>query len=162
MAHLTKAYIGIGSNLANPVQQVRTAWQELQEIPHTKGIVCSALYCSAPLGPSDQPDYVNAVALLQTQMTALALLEAMQALEHTHQRIRAQHWGPRTLDLDLLLFGEHRLQTPRLTVPHPELAARRFVLQPLAEIAPDLYIPGRGPVQHLLAACVQPPLRLIR
>ena len=153
MSIVTIAYIGLGSNLDNPVNQVRSALGELSGLPETRRVAQSGLYRSAPLGPADQPDYVNAVAALQTTLSAEFLLDALQAIELRHHRERAQHWGPRTLDLDLLLFGDSVIQSDRLTVPHPELANRRFVLQPLFEIAPASVVPGLGKLTDLLAVC---------
>jgi 2-amino-4-hydroxy-6-hydroxymethyldihydropteridine diphosphokinase len=130
------------------------ALSELAQLPSTELLHYSRLYRSAPLGPVDQPDYVNAVAVLDTRLDPHELLAALQALEHVHGRMRAgMRWGPRTLDLDLLVFGDLRLSSESLTVPHPGIAERDFVLRPLAEIAPALEIPGLGPVQALLKEC---------
>lgn len=152
------AFIGLGSNLDDPLRQVRTALAELAELPSSRVSAVSSLYRSVPLQgpgvPQDQPDYINAVARLESALTAEALLDALQAIEARHGRVRGSaHWGPRTLDLDILLYGDLRIDTPRLRVPHPGLAERNFVLQPLAEIAPDLDIPGQGPLRELLARC---------
>lgn len=148
-----RVYIGIGANLDDPRQQVETAIAELGQLPATRLVRASSRYRTPPMGPQDQPDYINAVAELETGLAPLALLEALQGLEQRHRRQRgAQRWGPRTLDLDLLLYGEESIDEPRLTVPHPGIAERAFVLLPLAEIAPDLAIPGRGPVTRLCAA----------
>jgi 2-amino-4-hydroxy-6-hydroxymethyldihydropteridine diphosphokinase len=152
------AFIGLGSNLDDPQRQVRRALAELAELPASHVSAASALYRSPPLQgpgvPRDQPDYINAVARLETVLAAEALLDALQAIEARHGRVRSgAHWGPRTLDLDILLYGDLRIDTPRLHVPHPGLAERNFVLQPLAEIAPDLDIPGLGPLRGLLARC---------
>ena len=151
------AFIGLGSNLDDPRRQVRTALAELAELPASRVSAVSSLYRSAPLQgadvPQGQPDYINAVARLESALTAEALLDALQAIETRHGRMRNAHWGPRTLDLDILLYGDMRIDTPRLRVPHPGLAERNFVLQPLAEIAPDLDIPGLGPLRELLARC---------
>lgn len=148
------AFIGLGSNLENPRQQVSTALQELATLPATRVSARSSLYSSAPLGPTDQPAYINAVARLETQLPAAVLLEALQAIEAQHGRVRkGEHWGPRTLDLDILLYAAEQIDTARLRVPHPGIAARNFVLQPLAEIAPALEIPGIGAVRELLLRC---------
>lgn len=144
-------WIGLGSNLADPVAQLRRAFEALAAIPHTRLVARSALYRNPPMGPQDQPDYVNAVAQLATGLEPLALLDALQAIENAHGRRRERRWGPRTLDLDLLLWGERVIDHPRLTVPHPGLPERPFVLYPLAEIAPELHIPGHGPLTRLLA-----------
>lgn len=156
------AYIGLGSNLGDPAGRIRGALADLASLPRTHVLQASSFYRSPPLGPSDQPDYVNAVAALDTGLAPAALLDALQALEAKHGRVRdGRRWGPRTLDLDLLLYGDTQLATPRLTVPHPGLPQRAFVLYPLAEIAPDLQVPGLGSVQALLAHCPQAGLELM-
>ncbi|MCE9664840.1 2-amino-4-hydroxy-6-hydroxymethyldihydropteridine diphosphokinase [Halomonas sp. M5N1S17] len=138
-------YVGLGSNLDDPEAQVAQALVALGELPLTRRLGASSLYVSRPLGPQDQPDFVNAVAHLATRLSPLALLDQLQALEQRHRRVRQRHWGPRTLDLDLLLFGKQVIATPRLRVPHPEMSARAFVMAPLAELAPALSLPdGRG------------------
>ncbi|MDQ2077670.1 2-amino-4-hydroxy-6-hydroxymethyldihydropteridine diphosphokinase [Marinimicrobium sp. ABcell2] len=144
-----RAYIGLGSNLDDPRHQVETALQELGQLPNTRLIAASALYQSRPIGPP-QPDFVNAVAALDTTLPPLALLDQLQTLEQRHQRVRREHWGPRTLDLDLLLYGDSIIDQPRLQVPHPELSKRNFVLYPLAELAPDLTLPSGTPLAALL------------
>lgn len=148
------AFIGLGSNLDDPRQQVARALAELAGLPETTLAAQSGLYRSAPMGPPDQPAYINAVARLETRLAPEALLDALQAIEVRHARVRSgERWGPRTLDLDILLYGDARIDSPRLQVPHPGLAERNFVLQPLAEIAPDLDVPGAGPLRELLARC---------
>ena len=149
------AYIGLGSNLQQPIEQVKRALQQLTKIPHTYLLAASPLYRSAPLGPADQPDYINAVAALDTRLAPLDLLDALQAIEQQQGRVReGERWGPRTLDLDLLLYGDQQFQTERLTVPHPGLGERNFVLYPLHDIAgDDLPIPGLDTLGHLLQAC---------
>ena len=147
------AYVGVGANLDEPRRQVETALVELDGLPATRVARVSSLYRTPPMGPQDQPDYINAVAELETGLGPLALLDELQRLEHLHRRVRgSERWGPRTLDLDLLLYGALTLDEPRLTVPHPGLAQRAFVLVPLAEIAPDLEIPGLGRVRPLREA----------
>jgi len=148
-------YIGIGSNLQQPIEQVKQALQRLAEIPQTRLITCSPLYRSAPLGPADQPDYINAVAALATELAPLDLLDALQTIEQQQGRVRSgERWGPRTLDLDLLLYGEQEIAIDRLIVPHPGLGERNFVLYPLYDIAgEDLQIPGLGLLGELLQAC---------
>ncbi|MDH3947599.1 MAG: 2-amino-4-hydroxy-6-hydroxymethyldihydropteridine diphosphokinase [Gammaproteobacteria bacterium] len=157
------AYIGLGSNLQQPIQQIKQALQRLGEIPQTRLIVCSPLYRSAPLGPADQPDYINAVAALATRLSPLALLDALQAIERQQGRVReGERWGPRTLDLDLLLYGEQQIHNERLTVPHPGLGERNFVLYPLYDVAgEDLLIPGLDTLGHLLHACPRQGLELL-
>jgi len=136
------AYIGLGSNLDDPSDQVRRAFEELAAMPQTELRRRSSLYETPPMGPADQPNYINAVAALHTSLTPHALLDALQRIELEHRRVRREHWGPRTLDLDLLVYGAEELDDARLQVPHPGLAERAFVLLPLAEIAPELVIPG--------------------
>ena len=144
-------YVGLGSNLANPVDQIRTAFSELETLPDTVCLARSSLYSNPPMGPQDQPDYVNAAVVLRTELSAHELLRALQAIEQAHGRDRSgQRWGPRSLDLDILLYGDHRIDAPDLKVPHPGVAERAFVLLPLAEIAPTLQIPTHGSVRELL------------
>ncbi|MBU2256638.1 MAG: 2-amino-4-hydroxy-6-hydroxymethyldihydropteridine diphosphokinase [Gammaproteobacteria bacterium] len=151
---MERVYIGLGSNLAAPLEQLRSALAALAALPQTDLIAQSSFYSSDPLGPADQPRYVNAVAALDTELSPLALLDALQTIELEQGRTRkAERWGPRTLDLDILLFGERRLDEPRLTVPHYHMHARAFVLYPLAEIAPTLNLPEGRPLRELLAAC---------
>lgn len=144
------AYIGLGSNLDNPVARIASALQSISRIPATTLLRCSSRYRSRPQGPPDQPDYINAVAEIDTLLTAEKLLECLQAIEQQQGRVRTQRWGPRTLDLDLLLFGDTVLRSDTLTVPHPEMHRRAFVLYPLHEIAPDIEIPGHGRIGQLL------------
>lgn len=154
MATLVRAYIGLGSNLADPVQQVTRALDELSVLPQSQLVARSGLYRSAPLGPSDQPDYINAVAAIDTQLDTKALLHHMHNLEAQHGRIRAaERWGPRTLDLDLLLYGNVISNDAELTLPHPGAHQRAFVLAPLCAIAPQCTIPGKGRAVDLLRAC---------
>ncbi len=154
MAEVT-AYVGLGSNLGNPQQQVSLALTELDALEGCSLCRASSLYASAPMGPADQPDYVNAVAEIRTVLEAGLLLDQLQALEARHQRETTRRWGPRTLDLDLLLYGDNVIETSRLSVPHPGIAGRHFVLYPLAELDSSLVIPGAGMVESLLAECPQ-------
>ncbi|AMD02452.1 2-amino-4-hydroxy-6-hydroxymethyldihydropteridine diphosphokinase [Halomonas chromatireducens] len=149
MIPLVDVYVGLGSNLDEPATQVTLALEALGELPLTQRVGVSSLYASRPVGPQDQPDFINAVAHLATRLSPLALLDQLQALEQRHRRVRQRHWGPRTLDLDLLLFGKQVIATPRLQVPHPEMKARAFVLVPLAELAPTLILPGGQSVTAL-------------
>ena len=139
-------YIGLGSNLDGPAQHVRAALLELGELSEVQLIRHSTLFESPPLGPPGQPDYVNAVAMLVTSLDAYALLDQLQALEQRHGRQRGERWGARSLDLDLLLYGQDRINSPRLQVPHPQMLQRAFVLVPLFELAPELVMPGIGPL----------------
>lgn len=143
------AYVALGSNLDDPVQQLERAFDALADLPGTSLIARSSLYRSAPFGPVAQPDFVNAVAKLQTSLGARALLGHLQAIESSQGRRREVPWGPRTLDLDLLVYGAEVIDEPRLTVPHPGIVERNFVLLPLKEIAPELVIPGTGRVADI-------------
>jgi 2-amino-4-hydroxy-6-hydroxymethyldihydropteridine diphosphokinase len=153
MPETLKAYIGLGSNLADPLAQVKRAMRELNELPGSRVSRQSRLYRSAPMGPPDQPDYINAVVELETTLTADELLSQLQMLEERHQRIRKQHWGPRTLDLDLLLYGDCTIDNDTLKVPHPGLTQRNFVLLPLFEIAPQLILPDNQPLSEWVQRC---------
>ena len=148
-----RAYIGLGSNLADPIEQVKTAIINLQLLPQTELIAWSSLYASPPMGPQDQPDYINAVVEIETVLSAHQLLDALQVVEQQQGRTRNRHWGERTLDLDVLLYGQHTFDDVRLQIPHPGIALRAFVLYPLAEISPDLSIPKLGNIEQLLQYC---------
>lgn len=151
---MTRAYIGLGSNLSNPVEQVTTALRELDKLENVRLVRASRLYRSVPMGPQEQPDYINAVAVLDTSLSPDALLLLLQGIEVFHQRIRSgNRWGPRTLDLDLLLFGDAIIDEKHLKVPHVGLVERSFVLVPLHEVAPDLVVSGLGAIADLMAAC---------
>ncbi|WP_404415981.1 2-amino-4-hydroxy-6-hydroxymethyldihydropteridine diphosphokinase [Marinospirillum sp.] len=146
---MANAWIGLGSNLDNPQQQLQDALIELGELPATQLVSHSRLWLSKPLGPQDQPDFINAAALLDTQLEPLELLDQLQRLESLHQRVRLQHWGPRTLDLDLLLYEQRQLDHPRLTLPHPQMHRRAFVLEPLMELDSTLELPEHGKLIRL-------------
>jgi 2-amino-4-hydroxy-6-hydroxymethyldihydropteridine diphosphokinase len=150
---VTLAYVGLGANLDEPRRQVEGALSELGTLPRTRLLKASSLYRSAPLGYANQPDFVNAVAALETGLDAPGLLAGLQAIEARHGRSRSFANAPRTLDLDLLLFGDSTIDTPELKVPHPRMHERAFVLSPLLEIAPQATIPGRGAARTLLEAC---------
>ncbi len=148
---MTIVYIGLGSNLNQPEQQLSNAFILLEGIPSTRLLQCSSFYQSKPAGPSDQPDYINAVVELDTGLTPFTLLEHLQEIENKHGRDRTvERWGPRILDLDILMFGDIQLDEINLIVPHPEIINRNFVLSPLLEISHDLNIPGIGRAQDLL------------
>jgi 2-amino-4-hydroxy-6-hydroxymethyldihydropteridine diphosphokinase len=149
------AYIGLGSNLDDPAAQMQRALLALAALPHSRLRRQSPFYRSRPMGPADQPDYLNAVAALETRLAPLALLDALQAIEQAQGRKRdGQRWGPRSLDLDILLYGAQQIDEARLQVPHPGLGERNFVLYPMADIAPgSLPIPGQGTLAELQAAC---------
>ncbi|MBD2783442.1 2-amino-4-hydroxy-6-hydroxymethyldihydropteridine diphosphokinase [Xenorhabdus sp. DI] len=139
---MTLVYIAIGSNLADPLQQVNNALAALKQIPDTTLVVQSSFYRTKPMGPQDQPDFLNLAVALDTQLSPEILLDHTQAIERAQGRVRKdERWGPRTLDLDIMLFGDHIINTERLTVPHYGLKQREFMLYPLAEIAPDLVFP---------------------
>ena len=150
---MTIAYVGIGSNLDEPQQQVLQAMEELGRLPDTAVTRKSSLYRTAPVGYAAQPDFVNAVAELDTSLAAESLLTELQAIEERHQRVRSFPNAPRTLDLDLLLYGEEHVISKTLSVPHPRMHERAFVLAPLVEIAPQVAIPGVGPARGCLARC---------
>ena len=151
---LVRAYVGLGSNLNDPRAQLRSALAALDAIPATCCVAYSSLYRSKPLGTVPQPDYLNAVAAVDTRLTPAELLRELHLIEELHGRVReAERWVPRTLDLDLLLYGDAQVQGEVLTVPHPGLPERNFVLYPLHEIAPQLHIPGAGSLQTLLERC---------
>lgn len=150
---MIRAYVALGANLGHPAATVRAALAALSEIPESALIAASSLYRTAPLGLKHQPDFINAVAALDTALAPLALLEALFAIEARFGRSRGVKNAPRTLDLDLLLYGESRMNEARLTLPHPRMHERAFVLAPLAEIAPECSIPGHGGVSELLASC---------
>lgn len=148
----TPAYVALGSNLDDPRAQVERAFEALAQLPGSRLVARSALYRSPPLGPVEQPDFVNAAAGLLTQLDAADLLRELKALETALGRaVPVVRWGPRRIDLDLLVHGETRIQEPHLHVPHPGIAERAFVLAPLCDISPSLIVPGVGRVGSLLA-----------
>lgn len=150
MAELHDIYIGLGSNLDDPEAQVKKALRSLEMHPNFSLLACSPWYRSKPVGPQDQPDFVNGVVHCTTYLKPDAALDALQQLENIQNRQRSQHWGPRTLDLDILLFGNQIINTERLTIPHPHMLERNFVLQPLLDIAPDLLLPDGRPIGDIL------------
>jgi 2-amino-4-hydroxy-6-hydroxymethyldihydropteridine diphosphokinase len=150
---VTIAYVGLGSNLENPVAQVRAGFDELDRLPHSRVVKKSSLYRSAPVGYAGQPDFINAVAQLETGLPAQRLLDELHEIESRHGRTRSVPNAPRTLDLDLLMHGRKEVLSGRLTLPHPRMHERAFVLKPLLELSPQLEIPGRGPARAFLDAC---------
>jgi 2-amino-4-hydroxy-6-hydroxymethyldihydropteridine diphosphokinase len=155
LARPEAVYIGLGANLDDPRRHVERAAAELAGLPESRLERLSRLFRTAPVGPADQPDYINAAACLFTRLPPRVLLDALQAIERSHGRVRdgTTRWGPRTLDLDILLFGSRHSAWPGLTLPHPEIHQRAFVLVPLAEVASaDLDVPGQGRLDTLLAA----------
>jgi 2-amino-4-hydroxy-6-hydroxymethyldihydropteridine diphosphokinase len=146
-----RCYLGLGANLAQPQVQLQHAVAALQQLPHTRLLTVSSFYGSKPMGPQNQPDYVNAVAAIETSLTAEQLLDTLQQIEQQQGRLRKdERWGPRTLDLDILLYGNDVINTPRLTVPHYGMRVREFVLYPLYEIAPELSLPDGTVLSSLL------------
>jgi 2-amino-4-hydroxy-6-hydroxymethyldihydropteridine diphosphokinase len=150
---VTVAYVAIGSNLDNPRAQVLKAFAELDGLPRTRLVRRSSLYRSAPLGYAEQPEFINAVAQLDTGLPAERLLAELREIEARHGRSRSFPNAPRTLDLDVLLYGDAALALPGLAIPHPRMHERAFVLKPLTEISPEVTIPGRGPAKALLEYC---------
>lgn len=153
MSEVARVYLGLGANLAEPIQQLQQAIVALKQLPQSQWIGASRFYGSTPMGPSDQPDYVNAVACLDTTLTPLDLLDALQRIEADQGRDRSGvRWGARTLDLDILLYGQQVIANERLNVPHIGAHERVFVLAPLCELAPEIEIPNKGAAKKLLDA----------
>ncbi len=153
MTNSIVAYIGLGSNLSNPIAQINSAREVIKTSKKSDEIAFSSLYSSPPMGSSDQPNYVNAVLAVSTELSPIDLLRYLQEIENRHGRVRAERWGARTLDLDLLLYGQQQINIPDLIVPHIGISERAFVLYPLQEIASDLEIPFFGSVKNLVAKC---------
>lgn len=149
---MTLVYIAVGSNLASPLEQVNAAVNAIGEIPDSQIVAISSFYRTPPLGPQDQPDYLNAAVALETTLKPNTLLDHTQRIELQQGRVRkAERWGPRTLDLDIMLFGDRVINSERLTVPHYDMKNRGFMLWPLFEIAPDLHFPDGTSLQQILA-----------
>ena len=148
---MIKVYIGLGSNLENPSQQILSARADIAVFAEEIGF--SSLYRSPPMDGMKQPDYINAVMAINTELPPLDLVHKLQKVENRHGRVRLERWGARTLDLDLLLYGDETINLPDLIVPHLGLAKRAFVLYPLAEISPELMIPTQGAISDLIAHC---------
>ena len=148
---MTRAVVALGSNIEQPEAQVRRAFDELAALPRTRVVAKSQLHRTAPVGYADQPDFVNACALVETSLEPRALLDELLAVEKRHGRVRDIPNGPRTLDLDIILYGDRVIDEPGLKVPHPRAHERPFVLVPLLEVWPDAVIPGRGPAAELVA-----------
>jgi len=149
---MNTAYVALGANLGDPSATIRAAFGALANLPESRVVHCSSLYRTPPVGNTEQPEFINAVAALETTLAPESLLDALFDIEARFGRIRAEKNGPRTLDLDLLLYNNQQLNLPRLTLPHPRLHLRAFVLYPLAELAPDLQLPGRGSIAAWLPA----------
>lgn len=151
---MIQALIGLGANIGDPISQLQAACVQLAQHPDCRLHAASRVYVSAPLGPQDQPDFLNAAIALQTRLTPHALLDVLQAIELQLGRVRLRHWGERCIDLDLLLFGDVCLDDPRLTLPHPGMASRAFVLQPLIDLlGADFRLPCGNQLATLLDAC---------
>ncbi len=149
---MSRCYIGMGSNLQQPLQQLHRARQAMDELPSTHVVACSSIYQSKALTLDDEPqdDYCNAVIELQTELLPEQLLDALQAIENAQGRTREKRWGARTIDLDILLYDDLMMNSERLTVPHAEMLNRNFVLVPLYQLAPELNIPGAGMLKILV------------
>lgn len=156
------ATIGLGANLGNPIDQIERAVEAIDSLPLCRVRAVSGLYANPPIGPQDQPDYVNAVAEIETALSPEALLRALKGLERAAGRSFTRHWGERLIDLDILAFGDRQMQTPELRIPHPEIAHRHFVLAPWLEIRPDAELPDGRRLAALLADTSGHPLRFIR
>lgn len=146
-----QVYIALGSNLNSPMAQVRQACEELANLQQSELLNISPLYASKPLGPQDQPDFINGVVHIQTSLNPVELLAQLQKIEAMHQRVKTRHWGERTLDLDILLFDDLVINTPSLVIPHYDMQNRAFVIYPLMDIAPNLVLPNGVTIQDLSA-----------
>ena len=153
LGHISRALIALGSNLENPVSQVRRALNELDTLPESSLLACSSLYRSAPVGKINQPDFINAVVEIETTLSPHGLLKTLLEIEQNHGRVRGLPNDPRTLDLDILMYDELECNEGGLILPHPRMHQRAFVLKPLMEISKDCFIPSRGSVAELLSAC---------
>ncbi|GLQ33664.1 2-amino-4-hydroxy-6-hydroxymethyldihydropteridine diphosphokinase [Litoribrevibacter albus] len=147
------AYIGMGSNLDNPIDQLKSASQALLDHSDIESIEFSQVYNTTPIGPQDQPNYANAAARLTTRLSAIELLDLLQSIENAHGRVRTIRWGARTLDLDILLFNQDTISSERLIVPHCQMKFRNFVLIPLSDLSPNLQLPDGSCLPELLEAC---------
>ena len=151
---MNNVFVGLGSNLDEPLLQLQSAIERIRETKNIELHNISGFYRSAPMGPQDQPDYINAVIELSTDLNAENLLDCLQEIENKQGRIRSQRWGARTLDLDILLYGKEEINTERLTVPHYGMSERNFVLYPLSDLVDkDFEIPKVGKLKQLLAEC---------
>lgn len=145
-----RAYIGLGSNLENPLQQVTSAVNALKSHAYIELEAASSWYSSKAVGPGEQPDYINGAVLLETTLEPVALLDLLQNIEQQHGRERKERWGARTLDLDLLLYDKLEMDSPRLQIPHPRICERNFVVKPLLDITPALKLPDGRQLQEIL------------
>lgn len=159
--HRATAFIALGGNLCEPERQIARTFADLGALPATRLVACSSLYRSAPVGFREQPDFINAVVQVETGLNARDLLRHLLELEQRRGRVREFRNAPRILDLDLLLHGDRAFHDPELTLPHPRMHERAFVLLPLCEIAPHCVIPGRGAAADLLVCCAGQPIEKI-
>lgn len=159
---MNSAYIGLGSNLESPITQLRSAVAAIQAHPQIHSVESSCAYNTTPVGPQDQPDYTNAALKISTSLSAIELLDALQAIENAHGRVRTLRWGARTLDLDILLFNDEIIDHPRLTVPHREMLNRNFVLIPLADITPTLIFPSGLTLSQAIEQCPENPIQRLK
>ena len=157
-----EAVVALGSNLEDPIKQVKKAIQEISDIEKTSVVSASSLYITKPVGPQDQPFFINAVAVIETALSSENLLNKLQEVEQAHRRVRKQHWGPRTLDLDILFYGNEFINTRRLIVPHPEFKNRVFTIIPLLELKPDYQMPDGTSVKTLVSFLPQEDLKLMK
>jgi len=157
---MTRCYIGLGANLNDPAHQIVIALNALAALPGTQLLQWSSLYTTKPMGPQDQPDYINAVAEIDTSLAPLPLLDALKAQEQQQGRTKLRHWGERSIDLDILLYGDLTMTSERLTIPHAGLPLRAFVVKPLLEIAPRQCLPDGTPLASLTPAFGEPLTRL--
>lgn len=144
-----RVYIGLGSNLKQPCLQIRQALSALVALPASRVLADSGYFVSKPMGPKDQPDYVNAVVEMETALSAPQLLQQCQQIERQQGRVRGRHWGERTIDLDILLYADEQIETPDLCIPHPGICQRDFVFLPLLKLNPEIIIPGKGLLKAL-------------
>ncbi len=159
---MARVFIGIGSNIQQPLLQVFKATEYLQKLPETSICLVSSCYQSSPMGPADQPDFINRVVCLETALLPLQLLALTQEIEQRQGRVKLVHWGPRVIDLDILLYGDQIISLPQLIIPHIGLKDRAFFLYPLMEIAPDLILPDGEKLSDLKANCVNYNIKLMR
>ncbi len=146
-------FLGLGSNLENPIQQLKQAITALQKLPTSFVIAVSPFYESKPMGPQNQPNFINAVVQLDTFLEPLNLLQHTKAVEKQHKRVKTEHWGPRTIDIDILFYGKKQIYLPELIIPHPGIEERNFVILPLFDLAPNLRLPNGKMIRELYQYC---------
>jgi 2-amino-4-hydroxy-6-hydroxymethyldihydropteridine diphosphokinase len=158
---VSPCFVALGANLGDPLQQLESALAHIQRLPGCSLVATSPWYRSTAIGPGEQPDYINGVALLETSLPPRDLLAQLQAIEAHHGRLRSQRWAARTLDLDILLYGDITLNSDDLQIPHPRMQQRNFVLFPLYDLSPQLTLPCGTPLESLLASCSSEGLQLL-